>query len=137
MELLVFKRKTLERIENTFPGHSISDIYTNFLYELVYPDSCEIKDEEKGRWIYSGNVNIFDGFFNRKIENEESVIISEETFQKMKLWLENKLRSTTLYDFIEDESKLYEMNSYISAYKNMCSSVVDFKNEFILYSHDW
>ena len=80
---------------------------------------------------------MFDEFFNRKIDNDEVIIIDEKTYKQMYGWLENKLKTTTLYDLVDGRENEIGIDSIIRIYKNMREEVIDFENEFVIYTHDW
>lgn len=137
MELTVFKKKTLSKIKNKIHEGSISDLYSECLFAYLYPEDYEIPKEEVGRYICSESTRVFDEFFNRKIDNDEVIIIDEKTYKQMYGWLENKLKTTTLYDLVDGRENEIGIDSIIRTYKNMREEVIDFENEFVIYTHDW
>ena len=80
---------------------------------------------------------MFDGFFEKPVENDEAIIVDKNTYYKMLKWLENKLKSTTAYDFINNPDYEYEVPVWIVAYKNMIKEEIDFDTEIVIFQHDW
>lgn len=137
MELTVFKKKTLSKIKNKMHEGSISDLYSERLFAYLHPEDYEIPKEEAGRYIFSESTRVFDEFFDRKIDNDEVIIIDEKTYKQMYGWLENKLKTTTLYDLVDGRENEIGIDLIIRIYKNMREEVIDFENEFVIYTHDW
>lgn len=136
MELVIFKKKTLDNIKRECPKMSISDLFSNYLYAFLHPECYKIPENEEGRWICSEETDIFEDFFNAKIDNGETIIIDEKIYAKMYKWLEKKLKTITLYDFIYDKNYEEHIHSIICVYKNMSNIVVDFENEVVLFCHE-
>lgn len=139
MQLSVFKKKTLEWIEKELEPekHPFSTIFSECLYSWLYPENYEIPEGEEGRYICSENINIFKGFFDRKIGNYEAIIIDEETYRNMFIWLGNKLKTMSLFDFVDDPESEYMIYPYIRTYRNMRDANIDFETEFVVFEHDW
>ena len=137
MNLSVFKKKTLERLQEELPKCSLSDLYSNCLFAWIYPEEYEISKDEEARCICSLNKNVFDGFFDKPIANNKAIIIDEDTYYKMYKWIENKLKTITAYDFISNPNYEYEVPVWIAAYKNMVKEKIDFNTETVIFQHDW
>lgn len=137
MDLGVFKKKTLERLQKELPEYSLSDLYSNCLFAWMYPKEYEIPKDEEARCICSLNKDVFEGFFDESVENDEAIIIDKNTYLKMYEWLENKLKITTAYDFISNPDYEYEVPVWIVAYKNMMKEEIDFDTEVVIFQHDW
>ena len=56
----------------------------------------------------------------------------------MLCWLEEKLKSKTLYDYTYDENCDYlEFETMIRVYKQMKAEKIVYETEFVVYQHDW
>lgn len=138
MDMAVLKRKSLEEAQKILPNYTFRDMYSSFLFSRLYPDKYEVPEDEKGRWITWSNRNIFRDFFEPKLENDEAVIINEDTYNKMVDWLEEKLKNKTLYDCACDEEyDEYELGEIIRIYRQMKKESIDYETEFVVYQHDW
>lgn len=138
MDMAVLKRKSLEDIQKVLPNYTFKDMYSSFLFSRLYPDEYEVPEDEKGRWITWSNRDIFKDFFEPKLENDEAIIIDKDTYNKMVDWLEEKLKSKTLYDCACDkEYNGYDVEEMIRVYRQMKKENVDYETEFIVYQHDW
>ena len=138
MNLVVLKNKTLNNIRKEFPDYTFSEMYSSFLVDYLYPDDYIIPEDEIGREIVWANRDIFCNFFERKLENDEAIIIDENTYIKMLDWMENEMKSKTLYDIAIDETgSLCEIEEMIRVYRQMRKEKIDFESEFVVYHHDW
>lgn len=137
MDLGVYKKKTLKRLQKEIPECSLSDLYSSCLFAWMYPEEYEIPKDKEARCICSLNIDVFEGFFDKSVENDDTIIIDKDTYSKMLKWLENKLKSTTAYDFIRNPDYEYEVPIWIVAYKNMMKEEIDFDNEVVIFRHDW
>lgn len=137
MDLGVFKKKTLERLQKETSECSLSDLYSNYLFAWMYPEKHKIPKDEEARCICSLNKDVFEGFFDKPVENDEAIIIDKDTYFKMHEWLGNKLKSITAYDFISNPNYEYEVPIWIVAYKNMMKEEIDFDTEIVIFQHDW
>lgn len=138
MEMVVLKKKSLEEMKKLLPGCTFKDLYKDFLFTRLYPDLYEFSEDEKGRVITFSSKNIFRDFFEPKLENDEAIIIDEETYNRMLCWLEEKLKSKTLYDYTYDENCDYlEFETMIRVYKQMKAEKIVYETEFVVYQHDW
>lgn len=138
MEIVVLKKKTLEEAKRMFPDHIFGDMYSIFLFSRLYPDEYAFPEDEEGRVIVDTNLNIFRDFFEPELKNDEAIIVDKDVYCKMIVWLEEKLKSKTLFDFAcAEECDACEFREIISVYKKMKSANIDFMTEFIVYRHDW
>ena len=135
--IVVFKKKTLQNIQETLPDCSFGDLYSNYLFTRIYPEEYDFPDDEKAKWVSSPCKNIFSEFFDGNFDNEEVRIIDEETYYKFYHWLEDKLRNTTLYNLIDSDMDEQYIGSLVDTYKNMRDIPVDFDTEFVVFQHDW
>ena len=55
----------------------------------------------------------------------------------MFIWLGNKLKTMSLFDFVDDPEAEYMIYPYIRTYRNMRDANVDFETEFVVFEHDW
>lgn len=138
MNIVVLKNKTLNNIRKEFPDYTFSEMYSSFLVDYLYPDDYIIPEDEVGREIVWANRDIFCNFFEGKLNNDEAIIIDEDTYTRMFNWLEGEMKSKTLYDIAIDEAaNLCEVEDLIRVYKQMRNKKIDFGTEFVVYHHDW
>lgn len=138
MKIVVLKKKTLNYVREMFPNYTFSEMYSSFLIDYLYPEEYIIPEDEVGREIVWSNKDIFSDFFERKLKNDEAIVIDEDTYTKMIDWLEDKMKSKTLYDLaIDEKNNMCELEEMIRAYRNMKTEKIDYETEFVVYSHDW
>ena len=136
-DIVAFKKKTLQNIQETLPDYSFGDLYSNYLFTRIYPDEYDFPDDEKAEWISSPSRDIFNEFFDGDFENGDVKIIDKETYSKFYNWLEDKLKNITLYNLIDSDMDEQYVSSLVDTYKNMRDKPVDFETEFVLFQHDW
>lgn len=136
-DIVAFKKKTLQNIQEILPDYSFRNLYSNYLFTRIYPDEYNFPEDEKAKWISSPSRDIFNEFFNGDFENEDVKIIDKETYYKFYHWLEDKLRNTTLYNLIDSDMDEQYIGSLVDTYKNMRDIPVDFDTEFVVFQHDW
>jgi hypothetical protein len=138
MNLVILKNKTLNNIRKEFPDYTFSEMYSSFLVDYLYPDDYIIPEDEVGREIVWANRDIFCNFFEGKLNNDEAIIVDEDTYTRMFNWLESEMKSKTLYDIAIDETgNLCEIEELIRVYRQMRKEKIDFGTEFVAYHHDW
>ena len=141
MSITVFKKKILEKLINELNNNEqryrFSDIYSNCLFAYLLPEEYDIPKDEEGRYICSGSHNIFKDFFTNHIENDDAFIISKSTYFQMVQWLEDKLKSIRIYDLLDGKYNENEIESLMRVYKSMKEENVNFKEEFVVYEHNW
>lgn len=137
MDLGVFKKKTLERLQKEAPEYSLSGLYSNCLFAWMYPEEYEIPEDETALWISSPCKDIFDEFVDGEFKNGEVRIIDKEMYSKFYHWLEDRLKNTTLYNLIDSDMDEQYVGSLVDTYKNMRDKPVDFETEFVVFQHDW
>ncbi len=135
-DMIAFKKKTLQNIQEIFPNYSFKDLYSNYLFTRIYPDEYDFPEDEKATWISSPYRDIFNDFFDDNFKNEEVRVIDKETYYKFYYWLEDKLKNTTLYDFVNMDIDEKYVGSLIDTYKNMRDKTIDFETEFVVFQHD-
>lgn len=136
-DIVAFKKKTLENIQEVLSDYSFRDLYSNYLFTRMHPDEYSFPEDEKATWIFSPCRDLFNDFFDGNFENEEARVIDEETYYKFYHWLEDKLRNTTLYNLVDGDIDEQYADSLIDTYKNMRDKSVDFETEFVVFHHDW
>ena len=136
-DIIAFKKKTLKNIQEILPDYSFRDLYSNYLFTRIYPDEYNFPEDEKAKWISSPSSDIFNEFFDGKFENEEARVIDKETYYKFYHWLEDKLKSITLYNLVDNDIDEQYISSLVDTYKNMRDKPVDFNTEFVVFEHDW
>lgn len=136
-DIVAFKKKTLQNIQEVLPDYSFKDLYSNYLFTRIYPDEYDFPEDEKAKWISSPFSDIFNEFFDDNFENEEVRIIDKDTYYKFYYWIEDKLKTTTLYDLVDSGMDKQYVSSLVDTYKNMRDKPVDFETEFVVFQHDW
>lgn len=136
-DIVAFKKKTLQNVQEVLPDYYFRDLYSNYLFTRIYPEEYDFPEDEKAKWISSPSRDIFNEFFNSDFENEDVKIIDEETYYKFYYWLENKLRSITLYNLVDNDMDEQYVGSLVNTYKNMRDIPIDFETEFVVFHHDW
>ena len=136
MNIMVFKKKTLERMKEEWADCSFSDMYSNFLFSRLYPDEYDFPEDEIGRLVYTGNRDILSDFFAQKIYNDEAIIIGRNTYNRIIDWIEDKLKSTNLYDLVWEED-IHQYLELMELYKCLPNEQIDFETEFVVFEHDW
>ena len=141
MELAILKKKSLETAQKIWKEYTLSELYSDFLFTRLHPEEYIIPEDEKGRWIYSCQMRIFDEFFEkeigRNIECDEVFVIDETLYKKMCVWLKTKLKTTTFFDVKDDINKEYKLSNLTEAYNCMVKEKIDFEKEFVVFQHDW
>ncbi len=138
MEIVVLKKKTLEEAKRMLPDYTFGDMYSNFLFSRLYPDEYEFPKDEEGRIIVDTYINIFRDFFRPELKNDEAIIIDKDVYCKMIVWLEERLKSKTLFDFVcADGGDVCKFKEMMVVYKQMKMASIDFVTEFVVYRHDW
>lgn len=137
MQIVVLKRKTLEKARELNRGGSFSCLYNDFLFTRLCPDDYEFPKEEEGRVICSESRDVFKGYFENRPGNGEAVLIEEEEYKKMFEWLKHKLETITLLDLARSEKDAAEVSPLIQVYRDMCDNSIDFETEFVVFEHDW
>lgn len=138
MKIVVLKKKTLEEAKRMLPDYTFSDIYSNFLFSRLYPDEYEFAEDEEGRIISDACTNIFKGFFDPELKNDEAIIIDEDKYYEMIAWLEKELSSKTLLDLVcTDGGNVFMLKEMMDVYKQMKVMRINFSTEFVVYCHDW
>lgn len=135
--IIAFKKKTLQSIQEVLPDYSFRDLYSNYLFTRIYPDEYDFSEDEKAKWISSSCRDIFNEFFEGNFENEEARIIDKEMYSKFYNWLEDKLKNITLYNLVDSDMDEQYVGSLVDTYKNMRDKPIDFKKEFVVFQHDW
>ena len=135
--IVAFKKKTLQNIQNVLQDYSFGDLYSNYLFTRMYPEEYDFPEDEKAKWISSPCRDIFSEFFDDDFQHEEARIIDKEIYYKFYYWLENKLRRTTLYNLVYSGMDERYISSLVDTYKNMRDTSVDFNTEFVIFQHDW
>lgn len=138
MDMTVHTNKTLNNMQKMFPYYTFENIHDDFINDVLYSEEYGIPEDEQGRFVTWSNFNIFKNFFKPRITNDTSIIIDKETYIMMIWWLEEKLKSQTLYDCAcNDDFNSYETMEMIRVYRQMKKEVIDFETEFVVYHHDW
>lgn len=136
-DIVAFKKKTLQNIQEVLPDYAFRDLYSNYLFTRMHPDVYNFPEDEKAKWISSPSKDIFNEFFDGDFENGDVKIIDKEIYCKFYYWLQNKLRNITLYNLVESSMDEQYISSIVDTYKNMRDIPVDFETEFIVFQHDW
>lgn len=97
-----------------------------------------ITEDEKSIGIDVLDENVFDEYFRRKpLENGESRIIPKSIYDDFLKWIEDKIKSTTLYDITIGKIDDYTVHAYINAYKFLKDLTIDWNKEYVVFRNDW
>lgn len=139
MRIVALKKKVLEKYQRIYPNCTYKDLFLSFT--IKYSGDYNNPDfKEMGRYIASSVDDVFEYFFEPKLEHGEILIIDKDTYNKMIDWLEENLKSMTLYDWAFDEAYYYTYPmDMIEVYRNMIKEreIIDSETEFIIYSNKW
>lgn len=135
MRMMVLNKRDLHERQKNNSDYTFKDLYIDVLKLERNPYDNE---DIKYRDIFESSRDIFCDFFSPKILPYETVLIDKNTYFKMIFWMEEILKSKTLYQFTcEENNDLYKMQEMINIYKKMKKEIVDFENEFVIFTHDW
>ena len=137
-QILLMKRKAIEKAKILFPNDSFSEIYNMYLFTREYPKEYEFEEDEKTIDIVYFNHNIFQEYFqDNTLENEEARIIDEKTYEEFKKWIENKVKTITLLDIVNKTVSEAVAVIYINIYLALKDLKIDRNTECIVFQHDY
>lgn len=140
--IIVMKKKLIEKAKHLFPGtetYSFSELYENCLYMWERPENYYgLQEDDKSISIDVLDENIFDEFFKRKpLENGEFRLIPKSIYDDFLKWIEDKIKSTTLYDIATGQIDDYTVHAYINVYKFLKDLKIDWNKEYVVFRNDW
>lgn len=128
-DIVAVKKEYFKEIQKIYPNYSVHDVYMDYLID---------ENDDNFRWIHSPYKDIFTDFFGKDFKNGDARIIDKNSYEQFYTWLENKVKNTTLYDYVDDG---YEDEEYastlINAYRNLRNKPINFDDEFVIFEHDW
>lgn len=136
LTMAVMKRNVISKAKEQYPDVDFSTLYGNYLYQWIYNDMndrCDIPDNEMGYYLVGANFDIFKGYFKEVPKSDEYLLIDEQQFKDMLIWLENKIKSTTLFDILKDNIESYYIEQMLNTYKCMKEAEIDFNTEIVVY----
>ena len=136
--IIIVKKKVVEKVKHLMVAYSFSDLYENYLYMLEYPEIYNFQKDEESIGIDVLDENVFDEYFRRKpLENGESRIIPKSIYDDFLKWIEDKIKSTTLYDIAIGKIDDYTVHAYINVYKLLKDLTIDWNKEYVVFRNDW
>ena len=136
--IIIVKKKVVEKVKHLLVAYSFSELYENYLYMWEYPENYDIPKDEESIGIDVLDENVFDEYFRRKpLENGESRIIPKSIYDDFLKWIEDKIKSTTLYDIAIGKIDDYTVHAYINVYKFLKDSTIDWNKEYVVFRNDW
>lgn len=136
--IIVVKKKVVEKVKHLLAAYSFSDLYENYLYMWEYPEEYGLPKDEKSISVGMLDKNIFDKYFIRKpLENGESRLIPKSIYDDFLKWIEDKIKSTTLYDIAIGKIDDYTVYAYINVYKFLKDLTIDWNKEYVVFRNDW
>ena len=136
--IIIVKKKVVEKVKHLMVAYSFSDLYENYLYMWEYPEIYNFPKDEESIGIDVLDENVFDEYFRRKpLENGESRIIPKSIYDDFLKWIEDKIKSTTLYDIAIGKIDDYTVHAYINVYKFLKDSTIDWNKEYVVFRNDW
>ena len=98
----------------------------------------KLREELEGLRKEIEDENVFDEYFRRKpLENGESRIIPKSIYDDFLKWIEDKIKSTTLYDIAIGKIDDYTVHAYINVYKLLKDLTIDWNKEYVVFRNDW
>ena len=136
--IIIVKKKVVEKVKHLMVAYSFSDLYENYLYMWEYPEIYNFPKDEESIGIDVLDENVFDEYFRRKpLENGESRIIPKSIYDDFLKWIEDKIKSTTLYDIAIGKIDDYTVHAYINVYKLLKDLTIDWNKEYVVFRNDW
>lgn len=136
-EIILVKKKAFEKVKHLMIAYSFSELYENYLYMWEYPEEYGLPEDEKSIGIDVLDENVFDEYFRRKpLENGESRIIPKSIYDDFLKWIEDKIKSTTLYDITIGKIDDYTVHAYINVYKFLKDLTIDWNKEYVVFRND-
>lgn len=136
--IIIVKKKVVEKVKHLLVAYSFSELYENYLYMWEYPEEYGLPEDEKSIGIDVSDENVFDEYFRRKpLENGESRIIPKSIYDDFLKWIEDKIKSTTLYDITIGKIDDYTVHAYINVYKFLKDLTIDWNKEYVVFRNDW
>lgn len=136
--IIIVKKKVVEKVKHLLIAYSFSDLYRNYLYMWESPGRYGIpKDEESivAAWF---NEDIFEEYFIEKpLENDEARIVTRDIYEDFVNWIENRVKTTTLYDIATKQIGDNMARTYMDAYKSLKNLQVDWDTEYVVFTNDW
>ena len=136
--IIIVKKKVVEKVKHLLVVYSFSELYENYLYMWEYPEEYGLPEDEKSIGVDVLDENVFDEYFRRKpLENGESRIIPKNIYDDFLKWIEDKIKSTTLYDIAIEKIDDYTVHAYINVYKFLKDLTIDWNKEYVVFRNDW
>ena len=135
--IIIVKKKVVEKVKHLLVAYSFSELYENYLYMWEYPEEYGLPEDEKSIGIDVLDENVFDEYFRRKpLENGESRIIPKSIYDDFLKGIEDKIKSTTLYDITIGKIDDYTVHAYINVYKFLKDLTIDWNKEYVVFRND-
>ena len=136
--IIIVKKKAVEKVKHLLVAYSFSELYENYLYMWEYPEKYGLPKDEESIGIDVLDENVFGEYFRRKpLENGESRIIPKSIYDDFLKLIEDKIKSTTLYDIAIGKIDDYTVHAYINVYKFFKDLTIDWDKEYVVFRNDW
>lgn len=136
--IIIVKKKAVEKVKHLLVAYSFSELYENYLYMWEYPEKYGLPKDEESIGIDVLDENVFGEYFRRKpLENGESRIIPKSIYDDFLKLIEDKIKSTTLYDIAIGKIDDYTVHAYINVYKFLKDLTIDWDKEYVVFRNDW
>lgn len=136
--IVIVKKKAVEKVKHLLIAYSFSELYENYLYMWEHPEEYGLPEDEKSISVGILDKNIFDEYFRRNpFENDEYRLIPKSVYCDFLKWIEDKIKSTTLYDIAIGKIDDYTAHDYIDVYKFLKDPTIDWDREYVVFRNDW
>lgn len=136
--IIKVKKCAIERARKLFPEKSFSEIYNIYLYTREFPDFYDFDEEETSEGIIDLNLNVFNEYFiKEKMENDECRLIDKDVYQSFSKWIENKVKTITLYDIATGKISEHQAEIYQRIYLTLQKENIDWNTEYIVFENNW
>ena len=148
LEVSKVSKSILEEFIECNPGVALRDLWGNAIFtyrEHIYDSRCSMFDEfftsltceTMSTPVHKGGLDVD---IVVDVCTEEGCIfamLNKNGVSRFLEWIERKLRSMVIYDFIECVDDALEIPEMLSIYKSIRDASIDFDREVIIYSGDW
>ena len=136
--IIIEKKKAIEKVKHLLIAYSFSDLYKNYLYMWEYPENYDIPKDEASIVADWFSEDIFEKYFIKKpLENDEARIVTKDIYEDFVKWIENKVKTTTLYDIATKRLNDNMAHTYIDAYNSLKDLKIDWDTEYVVFRNDW
>ena len=127
-QITIMKKKVIEKAKEMeiFKNTPFSDIFMDYLYIYQHPEAYVFPKDEESKEIVWFSHDPFEEYFGENtLKNDEARIIEKSVYEDYVKWIENKVKTTTLYDIATDRIGKYEADTYINVYLSLKDLKID------------